>query len=72
MEILLSRGPLTATDEAIVADGFSQHSRNTLAPDYEKHAFHWRAVEDQNSLVGVLTCEVLWDWIYVDQLWVAE
>lgn len=32
----------------------------------------WLATSDEGVLIGVLTCELLWDWLYIDELWVDE
>ncbi len=50
--------------------GFAAHSREMQAPEYRKECVKWLAVEDEGDLIAILTADILWDWMYVDELWV--
>ncbi len=62
---------LTASEQTLVSDGFRNHSKDQDAPDYEKQRVKWLASGEGNGLQGALAADILWDWIYVDELWVA-
>ena len=72
MKISLHRERLTPSEQAAVTAGFAAHSEALNAPDYNKEHFKWLANDDSNSLRGVLTADRLWDWLYVDELWVCD
>ena len=55
----------------MVSDGFRGHSEELGAPDYEKEHLKWLAFDDRKEICAVLTANILWDWMYVDELWVA-
>ncbi len=70
-EIEFRIGELTPEEQAVVSTGFSRHSSFVSAPPLEKIPLSW-LVHDQQQLIGVLTADVFWDWMYVDELWVAD
>ena len=70
-EISYVKGNLTEQQQAIVNDGFEQHSAAQSAPAYQPEKMHWK-VETNKQLVAVLTANQLWDWLYIDELWVAD
>lgn len=72
MEIRFSSGPLTAAEQALVLDGFREHSAEQSAPDYDKERVKWLGIDDRNEIKGVLTADILWDWMYLDELWVCS
>lgn len=71
MNIQFSRGELTVAEQQVVSEGFSEHSSNLAAPVYKKERMKWTASEEQSTLIGVLTAEALWDWLYIDELWIG-
>ncbi len=71
MNIAFREGGLTAAEQSAVSRGFEEHSASSGAPDYAKTQFSWIAHGSQEEMLGVLTADVLWDWLYVDELWVA-
>ena len=71
MVIEFRKEGLTASEQSVVAIGFQKHSDEQGAPEYEKERVKWLAFDEQKSLQGVLTADILWDWIYVDELWVS-
>lgn len=66
------RGDLTPQQQEVVTRGFERHSQMLGAPRYHKESIHWLAHDNEGSLVGTLTATVLWDWMYIDELWVSE
>lgn len=72
MKIVFSRGELTVTEQSAVSEGFSEHSRLVSAPDYTKQRFKWTLEGRQSELLGVLTADALWDWLYIDELWISS
>jgi len=56
----------------VVSRGFSADSDELAAPDYQKERVKWIASEDSHPIIAALTADILWDWIYIDELWVAR
>ena len=71
MKIEFKRGPLTPEEQGVVEAGFAEHSAELGAPDYDKVHLKWLAVDENENLQGIATADVLWDWLYVDELWVC-
>ncbi len=71
LNIDFHRGELSAPEQAIVSDGFRAHSEEVAAPDYSKERVKWLGVDDQDRIQAVLTADIFWDWIHVDELWVS-
>jgi GNAT superfamily N-acetyltransferase len=67
-----TEGELSTAEQAIVTAGFTQHTSDQAAPPFERMRLVWRAHDREGMLVGVATADLLWDWIYVDELWVDE
>ena len=72
MNIELRRGDMTPAEESIVTAGFDEHSDNQAAPRYENESIKLLATNERGELKAVLTVDVLWDWIYVKDLWVSS
>ena len=72
LKIDFRRGGLTSVEQTVVADGFDAHGDEQGAPEYRKERVSWIAVDGQAETMGVLTADILWDWIYVDELWVSQ
>ncbi len=64
-------GDLQPHEQAVVTQGFARHSKELSAPPFEKKRLSWIA-RNADVVVGVLTADALWDWLYVDKLWVDE
>lgn len=62
---------LTETEQKIVEQGFTQLSETKGAPEYKKQNLKW-VLYDDRILQGALTASTLWDWLYIDELWVSE
>ncbi|WP_017662048.1 GNAT family N-acetyltransferase [Baaleninema simplex] len=43
----------------------------TSAPPFGKERLAWIADNGQDA-IGILTADLLWDWLYIDELWVDE
>ena len=71
-EIKQVYGTLHEQIQQIVAAGLEEHTRSCDGPPYKKDLINWLVYEDDDSLVGVLTAESLWDWVYIGELWVDE
>ena len=71
MNIVFSRGELTAAEQSTVAKGFSEHSGQVSAPEYSKQRLKWIVEGQQSAVLGALTADVLCDWLYIDELWVS-
>ena len=71
MAIEFRKEGLTPSEQSVVAAGFQEHGDEQGAPEYEKERVKWLAFDEQKNLQGVLTADILWDWIYVDELWVS-
>ncbi|EGU44319.1 histone acetyltransferase HPA2 [Vibrio ichthyoenteri ATCC 700023] len=71
-KIELMTGELDATQQAQLSAGFEAHSQAQLAPPYLKERFNWTVQDDEGNLIAALTADVLWEWLYIDELWVDE
>lgn len=56
----------------MVSNGFETHSASQGAPKYEKKPVKWLVADQGGVLIGALTADILWNWIYVGELWVAR
>lgn len=65
-------GDLTEREQSVVTRGFQEHSREQAAPAYDKRKLKWMGTDESGELTAVLTAEVLWDWMYLDELWVSH
>ncbi|MEM0955105.1 MAG: GNAT family N-acetyltransferase [Pseudomonadota bacterium] len=50
--------------------GFAEHSAQANAPDFSKQRLSWVINDAQSQLQAALTADLLWDWLYIDELWV--
>ena len=71
-EILFKVGALTEAEQRVVTAGFERDSDARAAPQYAKQAIHWSVRDDGDALIAVLTADISWDWLYVDELWTDE
>ena len=72
IKVKFSRGNLNNSQQQIVTAGFVRHTNECTAPAFQKERINWLAYDDAEVLVGVLTADLLWDWLYIDELWVDE
>lgn len=63
-------GDVSAEAQAQIAAGFSRHAKEKAAPEHQKQRLSWVIHDDDKHLCGALTADLLWDWLYVDELWV--
>ena len=71
-KIEFTEGELGAKIQAQLSAGFESHSQQQFAPSYEAQRLNWTVQDEQGNLVAALTAELLWQWLYIDELWVAE
>jgi ribosomal protein S18 acetylase RimI-like enzyme len=69
IELKFKDGELTADEQHVISAGFAQHTTEHTAPSFDKKRINWLAYDDE-KIIGALTADILWDWIYVDELWV--
>ena len=72
IEFQFTQGDLPPDMQAIVTQGFERHSAESSAPRFSKERYNWLAYDQSGTLVGALTSDLLWDWLYIDELWVSE
>ncbi|MFU8763704.1 MAG: GNAT family N-acetyltransferase [Haliea sp.] len=71
MNIEFRQGCLSAPEQNVVARGFTAHSQKQKAPQYSKECVSWLARSEQGAITAALTADILWDWMYIDELWVC-
>ncbi len=72
IEVRFSMGILKECHQQKLKAGFAGHTRKTNAPEYEKERVNWVVNKDSALLIGALTADILWDWMYIDELWVDK
>ena len=72
MEVKFLNGFLNESLQQRIKDGFTSHTNEVSAPQYQKDRVNWLVNGDNNLLIGVLTADLLWDWVYIDELWVDK
>lgn len=72
LEINRKNGDLPPKERRLLSAGFDRHSNKAGAPAYHKDELYWVSYDNDEALAGVLTADLLWDWLYVDELWVRE
>ncbi|WGK80522.1 GNAT family N-acetyltransferase [Vibrio aestuarianus] len=65
-------GALEAQKQGELKAGFESHSQINAAPSYNKERLNWTIQDDNGKLIAALTVDLLWDWLYIDELWVDE
>lgn len=71
IDIEFSPAGLTAEEQSVVSAGFHSHSEEQGAPEYKKDRAKWLALDEGRNIAGILTAKILWDWMYIDELWVS-
>lgn len=71
MYIEVHKGDLTASEQSVVSAGFHTHAEEQSAPKYKKERVKWLAFDEQKKLSAILTADILWDWVYIDEIWVS-
>lgn len=56
----------------MVSEGFRRHTDQQNAPQYRKESVKWVAFDEQEDLRAVLAADILWDWMYIDEIWVSR
>jgi GNAT superfamily N-acetyltransferase len=68
--IVFKAGNLAVEEQEIITNGFVGYSAELAAPPYEKTRLNWIVYSSSEDIIGAMTADILWDWIYVDELWV--
>ena len=72
IEVRFSTGQLDNQQHQAVTAGFENHAKENSAPSYGKDRINWQVYDSSEHLTGVLTADILWDWMYIDELWVDK
>ncbi len=72
IDVRFKSGDLTPSEQQAITAGFARHTEELSAPNYEKERVNWLAFDADGTLVAGLTADLLWDWLYIDELWVSE
>ncbi|WP_117234754.1 GNAT family N-acetyltransferase [Vibrio maerlii] len=70
--IQFSSGPLDEQLQGALSAGLESHSKAQQAPTYDKERLNWTLQNERGELVAALTADLLWDWLYISELWVDE
>ena len=70
IEIRFSSGHLDKSKQQLLIAGLESHTKESSAPSFQRDRINWLVYEKHERLIGALTADVLWDWIYIDELWV--
>jgi len=70
IEIISLSGHLDKNKQQSITAGLESHSKESSAPSYQKDRINWLMYENSEVFIGALTADILWDWIYIDELWV--
>lgn len=71
-KISFATGALGPDEQTKLKEGFASHSQKQNAPLYNKEHVNWTVKSDDDNLIAVLTADILWEWLYIDELWVAD
>lgn len=71
-KIDFTTGVLEVKKQDEVTAGFESHSKGQMAPPYIKECLNWTVEDKQGNLIAALTAVLLWEWLYIDELWVDE
>ncbi len=63
---------LTTDERRILSEGFARHSEKHSVPAFIKQPLKWLAYDAHQKILGIATAHALWDWIYIEDLWVDE
>lgn len=72
MHTVFSTGPITPEQQQVISNGFAQHSAQNGAPRYYVERLNWLTFDEAGALCAALTADYLWNWLYIDELWVDE
>lgn len=70
--VTFNEGELDQQLQNLVNQGFEKHSDDLSAPAYQKKSVNWVLSDSNGECIAVLTADLLWDWLYIDELWVAD
>lgn len=70
MQVEFRAGELTAIEQAAISRGFAEHAASLGAPAYTRQRLNWLVRNERGVLVAALCADRLWDWLYIDEVWV--
>lgn len=70
--IEFAQGRLNDKLQSELTAGLESHSQMQVAPNYDKQHVNWTVRDDNGELIAALTADLLWDWMYIDELWVDD
>ncbi|WP_406734864.1 GNAT family N-acetyltransferase [Vibrio scophthalmi] len=71
-KIEFTTGELNAEQQRQLSAGFESHSQTQDAPAYLKQSLNWTVQDEEGNLIAALTASLLWEWLYIDELWVDD
>lgn len=73
MENILFRDyGLSPSEQLAISEGFARHSQQQAAPPFSRQNLSWLVKDNNHKVIAALTADLLWDWLYIDELWVNE
>lgn len=69
-KITYREAELSPEQASLLHEGFAEHGASVHAPTYRRTTHSWVLATQEAELAGLLEAKLLWDWLYVDQLWV--
>ncbi|RJX75566.1 GNAT family N-acetyltransferase [Vibrio sinensis] len=72
LTINFAHGALDTQKQQELSEGFESHSETQSAPPYHKEKMNWTVQDENGKLIAALTADLLWEWIYIDELWVDD
>lgn len=72
MDICFERSALMESEQTAITLGFETHSASQQAPSFEKESLKWVVRNSRGEVTAAMTAMLLWDWLYIDELWVAD
>ncbi|MFA0412995.1 GNAT family N-acetyltransferase [Vibrio renipiscarius] len=71
-KIEFTMGDLDDQQQRQLSAGFESHSQAQDAPEYNKQRLSWTVQDEEGNLIAALTADLLWQWLYIDELWVDD
>lgn len=72
MKIEFKAGKISTEIQDLISQGLVLHSRTRGAPPHSKKYYQWCAYDDSGAPQGAVAVDVLWDWMYISELWVSD
>lgn len=72
LNIEFTQGSLDDKSQSELTAGLESHSQAQEAPTYDKQRVNWTVRDDNGELIAAVTADILWDWMYISELWVDD